>query len=93
MEKYTLWILVALIAYVLFKDKIFGGGSVSGSFAAGTRTPYYGTGPAPSGNTYANTPASTGIPGPTPPTNGWDVLRTGVSEAGTYLGEHGFSLD
>jgi hypothetical protein len=81
MEKYTIWILLALIAYVLFKDKLVAGGGVSGSFAAGTRSPAYG--PSPSGNTYANAPAGTVSPGPqAPTTNIYDVLRTGIQTAG-----------
>ena len=82
MEKYTLWILVGLIAYVLFKDKLFGGGAISGSFAAGTRSPAYG--PSPTGNTYANTPPGMVSPGPTPPPgkNVWDAVTAGITTAG-----------
>jgi hypothetical protein len=91
MEKYTIWILVALIAYVLFKDKLFATGGVSGGFAAGTTAP--SRGPSPSGNTWANTPPGTVSPGPQPPTNGFDVLKAGVVSGFGYLDEHGFSLD
>jgi hypothetical protein len=83
MEKYTIWILVALIAYVLFKDKLFAAGGVSGGFSAGTRGPV--PGPSPSGNTYANTPPGTISPGPQAPTNNknfWDVLDTGIKVGG-----------
>lgn len=83
MEKYTIWILVALIAYVLFKDKLVGQGGLLGS-SGGTRpTP----GPAPSGNTFANTPPYTGSPGPQAPagTNVWDVLNTGIEQGVNYF--------
>jgi hypothetical protein len=80
-EKTTIWILLALIAYVLFKDKLFGEGGISGSFSAGTTK----GGPSPSGNTYANTsPYPTYQPPPPPPsgTNVWDVIDTGIRTAG-----------
>jgi hypothetical protein len=88
-EKYTIWILLALVAYVMFKDKLFAAGGVNFSGAAGTRAPT--NGPAPSGNTWANTTPGTISPGPTPPTNGWDVLKTGVGAAGQYVNDYGFS--
>lgn len=82
-EKYTIWILVALIAFVMFKDKLFAAGGVSFAGTAGTRdgTP----GPSPSGNTYANTSPGTVSPGPQAPTNNknfWDVVDTGIRTAG-----------
>jgi hypothetical protein len=82
MEKYTIWILLALIAYVLFKDKLFAEGGVSGGFAAGTRGPI--PGPSPSGNTYGNTPPGTISPGPQPPPqkNFWDVVGTAIETGG-----------
>jgi len=81
-SKTTTWILLALIAYVLLKDKLFASGGVVGNFAAGTTGPIYG--PSPSGNTYANTPPGTISPGPQPPPqkNVWDVIDTGIRVGG-----------
>jgi len=87
MEKYTIWILVALIAYVLFKDKLFGEGGISGGFAAGTRPGY---GPSPSGNTWANTPPGTISPGPQPPPpkNVWDAISTAIESGAAAYDTH-----
>jgi hypothetical protein len=87
-EKYTLWILLGLIAFVLFKDKLFAAGGVSFAGEAGTRTPLGG--PAPSGNTWANTPPGTVSPGPqAPPSrNVWDVVETGIRTAGDAYGTY-----
>jgi hypothetical protein len=81
-EKYTIWILVALIAFVLLKDKLFAAGGVSFAGSAGTRDP--SPGPSPSGNTYASSPPYTGSPGPQPPhaTNIYDVIGIGLHTIG-----------
>lgn len=98
-EKTTIWILVALVAWVLLKDRLFGEGAIS--VTAGTSRPPppstggYGPayGPAPSGNTYANTPPGMVSPGPEPPPkkNVWDVIDTAIHVGGaaydTYASE------
>jgi len=87
-EKTTMWVLLGVVAFLLFKDRLFPSASPSivatGSKQASTpgMTPIYG--PSPSGNTYANTPPGTVSPGPQspPPKNFWDVVSTGITTAG-----------
>jgi hypothetical protein len=98
-EKTTIWILVALVAYVMFKDRLFGSGGISGAFTAGTVPPSTGGygpayGPAPSGNTYANTPPGTISPGPQPPPphkNFWDVVDTAITTGGAAYDSYSFN--
>jgi hypothetical protein len=80
MDKTAIWLVAALVFYVLFKDKLFAAGGVSGGFSAGTN-PHQGPapGPSPTHTSYASTPPA--------PTNVWDVLESlGQSAAGVING-------
>jgi len=72
MDKWTIWLVAALVAYILFRDRLFAEGGVSGGFSAGTN-PYQGPppGPSPSRTSYGSTPPVSGKE-----TNAWDFFKS-----------------